>query len=193
MRWIRTDEIVREGVDATLTGITALWCVPGSPYASTEGALAAIRWAREGNRPFLGTCGGFQHALMEYCANVLGRAAHHEEMEPGVDGALITKLSCSLAGGTVSRVLAVPGSWYARVAGAADTEEEFSCNYGMAPDFEPLFTGTPLHFVARDLEGQVRAFRLDGHRFFTGTLFQPERRALRGDLHPLVRVFLEQT
>lgn len=34
----------------------ALWCAPGSPYKSTDGALSAIRFAREhGRRPFIGT------------------------------------------------------------------------------------------------------------------------------------------
>ena len=35
-----------------------------------EGVLSAIRFARETGRPFLGTCGGFQHALIEYARNV---------------------------------------------------------------------------------------------------------------------------
>ena len=65
--------------------------------------------------------------------------------------------------------------------------------FGLAPTFESSFATTPLRFVARDPEGQVRAFQLDNHRFFAGTLFQPERRALRGELHPIVRAFLEQT
>jgi len=33
--------------------------------------------------------------------------------------------------------------------------------------------------------------RLDTHPFYVGSLFQPERRALRAELHPLVRAFLE--
>jgi CTP synthase (UTP-ammonia lyase) len=37
-----------------------------------DGALFAIRHAREQNRPFLGTCGGFQHGVIEYARNVLG-------------------------------------------------------------------------------------------------------------------------
>jgi CTP synthase (UTP-ammonia lyase) len=36
------------------------------------GALAAIRHARERRLPFLGTCAGFQHAVVEYARNVLG-------------------------------------------------------------------------------------------------------------------------
>ncbi len=33
----------------------ALWGAPASPYNSMEGALCAIRFAREHNWPFLGT------------------------------------------------------------------------------------------------------------------------------------------
>src|SRR5882724_11240382 len=43
-----------------------LWCVPASPYRNMEGALLAIQYARESGRPFLGTCAGFQHAVIEY-------------------------------------------------------------------------------------------------------------------------------
>ena len=59
--WVATPEPERD--PALLAGYDAIWCVPGSPYASMAGALAAIRFAREQGVPFLGTCGGFQHAL----------------------------------------------------------------------------------------------------------------------------------
>src|SRR5262249_3809718 len=68
---------------APLTDCAGIWCVPASPYADADGALAAIRYARESGRPFLGTCGGFQHALIEYARNALGRAeADHAETSP---------------------------------------------------------------------------------------------------------------
>ncbi|HLP03656.1 MAG TPA: hypothetical protein VK163_16635 [Opitutaceae bacterium] len=189
-RWVRTDAIAEEVFSGALSGATGVWCTPGSPYASRRGALHAIRQAREHRLPFLGTCGGFQHALMEYCVSVLGHAAAHAEEDRSATDPLIMKLSCSLAG-THARVLAEPGSWYAEAV-AADSSEEFNCNYGMAPGFEPLFTQSALEFVARDEAGQVRVFRLRDHPFYLGTLFQPERRALRGELHPLVRLFLEK-
>jgi CTP synthase (UTP-ammonia lyase) len=61
--WVPTEEIQSVGRIADFDG---LWCVPASPYRSMEGALLAIRFAREQLRPFLGTCGGFQHAVVEY-------------------------------------------------------------------------------------------------------------------------------
>ena len=191
MRWVATDVVERGGADRALAGATAVWCAPGSPYASTAGALLAIQWARLRSLPFLGTCGGFQHALMEYCENVLGRRAAHEEMLPEAEDALIVKLSCSLADGAVAPVIAPEGGWYANLVGAARRDEEFNCNYGMASHLEQVFAGTALRIEARDAEGQVRVVRLDTHPFYVGSLFQPERRALRAELHPLVRAFLE--
>ena len=61
-RWLPTETI---DSDAILAPYDALWCVPASPYRSMAGALRAIRFARERPLPFLGTCGGFQHMLLE--------------------------------------------------------------------------------------------------------------------------------
>src|SRR5690242_14160890 len=66
--WLATDRLEQDGADL-LPACDALWCVPRSPYAGMDGALAAIRFARERGVPFLGTCGGFQHALIEYARN----------------------------------------------------------------------------------------------------------------------------
>lgn len=55
VRWIPTSELGGAGTAAILEPYDGLWAAPGSPYRSMEGALAAIRFARERQRPFLGT------------------------------------------------------------------------------------------------------------------------------------------
>ncbi|MBY8852035.1 hypothetical protein K7G98_28650, partial [Saccharothrix sp. MB29] len=55
-----------------LAAFDGVWLVPGSPYLSEDGALAAVRAAREGDLPFLATCGGFPHTLLEYARSVCG-------------------------------------------------------------------------------------------------------------------------
>ena len=187
--WVRTDVLTEVSVDALLQDATAVWCAPGSPYDSTAGALLAIRHARIANKNFLGTCGGFQHALMEFARNVLGREAEHEETNPAAIGPLISQLSCSLAGVT-GRVIATDRERFADILGGAEAIVEFNCNYGLNPALESIYQGTDLKFVAHDAGGQVRAFRLVGHPFFVGTLFQPERHAFTGSVHPGVRAFL---
>ena len=53
--WLPTPSLEGASSETTLEQFDALWCAPGSPYASMEGALRAIRFAREGDWPFLGT------------------------------------------------------------------------------------------------------------------------------------------
>lgn len=189
-RWVGTAEVAKENPGSVLGSAQGLWCTPGSPYESTGGALQAIRFAREKGIPFLGTCGGFQHALMEFSQNVLRRNADHQELNLAAKDPLISKLSCSLVEAK-AKVIAVSGTLFAEMLGASESAEEFHCNYGLTPALEPIFAGSNLKFVAYDEAHQVRAFQLSNHPFFVGTLFQPERRALRGNLHPLVGAFFQ--
>lgn len=53
--WLPTPSLAESDVKDPLASYDALWCAPGSPYASAEGALRAIRTAREGDWPFIGT------------------------------------------------------------------------------------------------------------------------------------------
>ncbi len=79
---------------AHLQPFDALWCAPGSPYRSMNGALNAIRWAREQGRPLLGTCAGFQHIVVEYARNVLGiDDAQHAEYGDTTAQLIVTPLS----------------------------------------------------------------------------------------------------
>ena len=53
--WLPTQSLTN-GFDMTrLQQFDALWCSPGSPYRSMDGALRAIRFAREMGWPFVGT------------------------------------------------------------------------------------------------------------------------------------------
>jgi CTP synthase (UTP-ammonia lyase) len=53
--WLPTPLLAGEQAEVTLSQFDALWCAPGSPYQSMEGALRAIRFARQQGRPFIGT------------------------------------------------------------------------------------------------------------------------------------------
>jgi CTP synthase (UTP-ammonia lyase) len=187
-RWIPTQEIRNAGV---IADFDAVWCVPASPYHSMEGALLAIRFAREAGRPFLGTCAGFQHALLEYARTVLGWAdADHAETAPPGARLVVTPLGCSLV--EVSNTLRVaPASRIARAYERTSIHEAYHCRFGLNPAFAQALTSGPLSAVAWDETGEVRAVELEGHPFFLATLFQPERAALRGELPPLVKAFVQ--
>ena len=162
---------------------------PMSPEA-LEGALRAIRYARERNVPFLGTCAGFQHAVLEYARNVVDwRDAAHAELQPHAERAVIAPLSCSLV--EVSGAVRLePQSRLARAYGTQEIAESYHCRYGINPAFLNRLTSGNLEVAAHDRAGEVRALELSDHPFFVATLFQPERAALKGVTPPLVRAFL---
>ncbi|MFF3541420.1 hypothetical protein [Streptomyces platensis] len=181
--WISTQD-----ADQGMDGFDAVWVLPGSPYRSEGGVLAAIRAAREGGIPFLGTCGGFQHALLEFARDVCGvtRAGHAENApETADEDAVIVPLACSLVGHE-GIVKVTPGSRAAQLLGADRTPARYHCNYGPNPDYLDVLRDHGLTFTGTDESGDPRIAELPGHPFFLATLFQPE---LDGDgtrAHPLI-------
>jgi CTP synthase (UTP-ammonia lyase) len=188
--WLPTTTI-GPSVAEQLSEYAAIWCVPGSPYASMNGALLAIQSARELRCPFLGTCGGFQHAILEYVRNVLRHAAaDHTETSPDAAMPVISRLSCSLVEKT-GAILLRDGSRLREIYGADRADEEYHCNFGLNPEYARLLADpSGLCVAANDQAGEVRAVELAGHPFFIATLFQPERSGLRGIEHPLVTAFV---
>jgi len=189
-RWVRTRDL--RDAPRDLADFAAGWVVPASPYENPTGALAAIRFARETKRPFLGTCGGFQHALIEFARNAAGiAAADHAETNPNGTALVVTRLSCSLVEQTGDLRL-TPGSLVHAAYGRARASEGYHCNYGPAPTHRAQLKRAGLRFTAFDDAGEIRAAELptDVHPFFVGALFQPERAALRGAPPPLARAFV---
>lgn len=186
--WIPTDQV--DG-GAVLENFDGLWCVPASPYRSMDGALTAIRFARERQVPYLGTCGGFQHAVIEYARNVLDwQDAEHAETAPDAQRQVIVPLMCSLVEVT-ENVKLVPGSRLARAYGSAAVSEGYHCSYGLSQEFRAAIVTGPLRITATDDAGDVRGIELGDHPFFVATLFQHERGALQGRLPLPVRAFTE--
>ena len=188
--WLGTELLQRDAA-RTLREFSAAWCVPGSPYRSEHGALSAIAWARSSDVPFLGTCGGCQHALLEYARNELGlTGADHAETNPEAALPLISPLACALVEAAGSIHL-LPGSKIHALYGRDVIEEGYHCRYGLNPRLEHLLGGSALLISGRDPSGEARAFELTDRSFYVLTQFQPERHALSGRTPEVVKAFLE--
>ena len=173
-----------------LAEFQGIWIGPGSPYASIEGALSAIRAAREHGIPLLGTCGGFQHIILEYARNVLGFTdAEHEESAPQSSRLIISRLACSLAGRTMTITL-VRDSLVARSYGRTRAREQYLCNFGINPEYMDALCSGKLKAVGSDAEGTIRAVELPDHPFFVGTLYLPQLSSGPSNPHPLIAEFL---
>lgn len=183
--WLHTGTLSIEALKSYDAG----WVVPASPYADTDAALSAIRHFRETDTPFLGTCGGYQHALVEYARNVLGHTeAGITEIDPDCAMPLVSGLICALIDAD-DPVIPEPGGIIEALCGPAQLTETYRCSFGLNPEHADIFDGTDFKVAARDPDGAVRAMALDGRRFFLGTAFQPERAALEGRRHPIISAF----
>jgi CTP synthase (UTP-ammonia lyase) len=180
--WIATVDAVA----CDLSRFDAIWLAPGSPYDSAAGAIAAVRTAREQRIPFLGTCGGFQHALLEFARDVCGLpAVENAEVTPEADEHLIVRLECSLKGHEES-VMIVPGTRAAKISGPGRRTERYHCDYGLNAAYLERLSQGGLSFSGFDDAGQVRIAELPGHPFFVATLFQPELHGDGSQPHPII-------
>ena len=185
--WLPTGRIAGS---ADVVAFDGFWCAPGSPYRSMDGALVAIAHARRSRLPFLGTCGGFQHAVVEFARHVMDWPdAMHAESDPGVGRPVIAALECSLVEARGNVTLA-PGSRIARAYAASTAPTIYRCRYGLNPEFRAALTSGPLRGTAEDENGDLRAIELDDHPFFVATLWQPERAALEGQRVPLAEALV---
>lgn len=175
----------------SITGYHGVWCVPASPWADESAAIRAIRWARENGTPFLGTCGGFQHAVLEFARNVIGLSnASHAETSANGDCLVISRLSCSLVE-VEQAVFAIPGTRLADLCGTEPIRAGYHCNFGLNPAFERDLEAAGMRVSARDASGEPRAIELSrDHPFFLGTLFQPERLALKDENSLVIDAFV---
>ena len=177
------------GTLADVVGFDGIWVVPGSPYENRDGVLAAIGAARAARIPLLGTCGGFQHLLLEFARNVCGLlGVENAEQHPGAPELLIVPLACSLLGEEAT-VIIESGSIAARAMGAGPSTERFFCRYGLSAEYEGVLERHGLVISGRDELGDARIAELPGHPFFVGSLFQPELTSDPTWVHPLIVSF----
>lgn len=182
--WLPTDQPHQFGE------CKGLLCSPGSPYRSLEGALLGIQYARENGIPFLGTCGGLQHMVLEYARNVIGiREAAHAESDPYASCLFITPLSCSLVGKTME-LSVKPGTQAADIYRNTRATERYYCNFGINPAYQAQLEGAGLEVSGTDPSGEARIMELPSHPFFIGTLFVPQANSAKGKPHPIVLAFL---
>ena len=197
IEWVSTESVSSEN----LSQFHAIWCVPASPYKNIDGALTAIQFARRNDIPFLGTCGGYQHAILEFAQHVLGfekaiiEKGGNVEHNPETEMPLISVLSSALIEKSAEITLAAESQvatyYQSKKDRAEKITEDYHCRLGINQDYLFIFDGSDLYFSGHDVSGAPKIFEIPQHRFFIGTAFQPERSALKEQVHPLITGLLQ--
>ncbi len=190
---IHADWIATDAPDATkgAADADALWVVSGSPYRNDAAVYEAIRNARLSGQPFLGTCAGFQYAVVEFAKNAAGiENASHAETAQGSSELVVDRLTCSLIG-EERQVTAIQGTRLYELMGADPFTGFHWCSFGLAPAWADRLTQHGLVISARAEDAGAEAIELPGHPFFLATLFQPQIGALAGrPLSPIIEALL---
>ena len=199
--WIATPDILNPNSEKKLESFDGIWASTGSPYRSFDGMLAGIKFAREHDRPFLGTCGGFQYALIELTRNLLGVGdADSAENNSGSKNIIIHPVACAVSNraagspklsGMIPEIRLRPGSYLHSFYSQEVIAEEFFCNFEVNPDFEYAPAEAGFLVSGRGPAGEMRAIESPQHRFFVATLFQPQRSSKPGAAHPVVVAFVQ--
>ena len=199
--WISTPSVLEPDAQKMLESFDGIWAAPGSPYKSFDGMLKGIEFARRRDWPFLGTCGGFQYALIECARNVLGiKDADTAENNSGSKNIVIYPVACAVPergkdapklSGPIPEIQLRPGSYLQSFYMKDTVEEEFFCNFEVNPDYEWAAMEAGFPVVARGPQGEIRAIESPTHLFYIATLFQPQLSSKLKKPHPLVLAFVQ--
>lgn len=188
--WIPTESI-ESNFESIMSRFNGYWIAPGSPYKSMTGALKIIKFCREQGIPTLGTCGGFQHMVIEFARNVLKiEDAEHAEYNPYASKLVINPLSCSLAGQLLQIELTNNASKTFGIYGEQVIHEKYYCNFGLNPQYQKQLNDKGFNVVGIDTNNEARILELNDHPFFIATLFVPQDNSQKGKPHPLITHFI---
>jgi CTP synthase (UTP-ammonia lyase) len=199
--WLGTGNLRRKSVKDTIGQYQGLFAAPGTPYFFADGAIKGIKLAREMNIPFLGTCGGYQYALLEFARNVAGMTnAAHTELAPKTDMPLLIKITCAVDKTKGRQVPRMQGTFDINLAPETEAfkfydktkiSESYSCSYELNPEYEGRLIESGLIISGRDDNGKARIFEVHNKRFFMGTGFLPQLNSSPAAPHPLITAFLK--
>ncbi len=162
--------------------------VPGGFGSSgVEGKIAAVRYARENNMPFLGLCYGLQIAVIEFARNVCGLdGANTTEVDPKTKHPVVDILleqrkimEAKNYGATMrlggQEVSIKPGTLARRLYGKDKVVERFRHRYEISPQYVEILEKNGFVMSGSTPDGRIKQVgELPGLKFFLGTQFHPE-------------------
>ena len=209
LRWVASDDLTapndedaeaEEPVARLLAGVDAVLVPGGFGTRGVEGKIAATRWARVHQVPFLGLCLGLQAAVIEYARNVVGlTGAHSSEFAPSAPHPVIDLMpdqrGVTDKGGTMRL-----GSYPARLVvgsrvhdayGTDVVDERHRHRYEVNNAYRARLQEAGLRITGTSPDDRLVEFiELDDHPWFVATQAHPEMKSRPNRPHPLFDGFV---
>jgi CTP synthase len=211
--WIDASDFEKGDVSKALAMADAVLVPGGFGERGVAGKIAAIRYARENNVPYLGICYGMQLACIEFARNVLG-ISHATSTEFATyddkdgKGPLVGLMTEWARGNTTESRSAdgdlggtmrlgaydceiLKGSLAEKVYGATHISERHRHRYEVNMGYREAFEAKGLKFTGLSPRGHLpEIVELEGHPWFIGVQFHPEFKSRPFGAHPLFASYI---
>ena len=194
-----------EDPDMDLSQLDGILVPQGWGKRGIEGKVAAIKYAREHNVPYLGLCFGMQMAVIEFARDVLGfKDANTEEAGDGTKHPVIHTMDYQKEliknkqyGGTIRL-----GAWPLKLVKGYRLQkiyrkdlvlnERHRHRYEFNNKYKEMFEKHGLKVCGTSPDGKlVEAIEIPTHKFFIGTQYHPEYISRALSPHPIFVEFLK--
>ncbi len=207
--WVDARNCDGKSVAKDLANANAILVPGGFGESGSEGKIAAIKYARENNIPFLGICFGMQLAVIESARNLAGikdasstELVEHEnpvvglmtEWDRGDEKEKRSKKSNM--GGTMRLgaydCVIKPKTLAFNIYNSDTISERHRHRYEVNINYQDTLEKNGLIFSGMSPDGKLpEIIELKGHKWFVGVQFHPELKSRPFKPHPLFKSFVK--
>ncbi|MFA6125974.1 MAG: CTP synthase [Bacteroidales bacterium] len=201
IQWIHSETLEEGSISEKLADLKGILVAPGFGHRGIEGKIAAVKYARENNIPFLGICLGMQCAVIEVARDIIGLPrAHSTEMDPKTpdpvidlmaDQKEITDKGGTMRLGAYSCVIK-KGTLAAKIYQTECVNERHRHRYEFNNAYTDQFQAAGM--IASGINPDtnlVEIMEIPDHKWFIGVQFHPEYRSTVMKPHPLFVNFVK--
>ena len=200
IKWVSSEDINKTNAGEYLSDCDGVLVPGGFGDRGIEGKIAAIKYAREANKPFFGICLGMQMAVIEITRDLLGfEDANSSEFNPQTKHPVVDLMpeqkKITAKGGTMRLGLypcAIADNTFMQKAYEEKLiKERHRHRYEFNNEYTKQLIDAGLIISGKSPDGNlVEAVEFKGHRWFVGVQFHPEFRSRPNRAHPLFREFI---
>ncbi len=192
---IHSEDLEEGNIEAQLSHLDGVLVAPGFGSRGIEGKIAAIRYVREHNIPFLGICLGMQMAAIEFARNKLNLAdAHSTEMDKTTANPVINMMESQKAvvnkGGTMRlgayNCALVKGTKAYEAYGTEMISERHRHRYEFNNSYLADYEAAGMIASGKNPDNNlVEIVEVPEHPWYVGVQFHPELKSTVENPHPL--------
>lgn len=192
---IHSEDLEEGNIAGSLGHLDGILVAPGFGSRGIEGKIAAIKYVREHNIPFLGICLGMQMAVIEWGRHMLGLAdAHSTEMNPDSGNQVICMMEeqkkISAKGGTMRlgayKCAVKPGTKAFAAYGSENISERHRHRYEFNNEYLDAYEQSGMIASGKNPDtGLVEIVEVPNHPWFVGVQFHPELKSTVENPHPV--------